>query len=245
MEAQNPRSRIGGSWTAQLLATRRGAMTVAALAAVLAGILLYLFVQHYKSSSTPTVAAPSDVYVFQATRYIPAGTPASTIAAENLLQKTQVPAKQAVVGAIPDPSVIAGEVSSASIAPNQQVTAADFTHANVTIGAYLTGTQRAIAVALDPQHGLTSYLSAGNTVDVMDENNGSTTVLAQNISVWPTPVVTSSSGSATVRPWRSLRLRTPPRSGWSCGPRQGHRHPSASARGEPTNAKDDQRSAGP
>ncbi len=183
MEAQNPRSRIGGSWTAQLLATRRGAMTVAALAAVLAGVLLYLFVQHYKSSSTPAALAPSNVDVFVATRYIPAGTPASTIAAEGLFRKTQVTTKQAVAGAIPDPSVIAGEVSATSIAPNQQVSATDFTHANVTIGAYLTGTQRAISIPLDAPHGLTSYLAAGNTVDVMDENSGSTTVLAQNVSV--------------------------------------------------------------
>ena len=183
MEAQNPRSRIGGSWTAQLLATRRGAMTVAALAAVLAGVLLYLFVQHYKTSSPTTAAAPADVLVFEATKYIPAGTPASTIASEGLLQKTQVPSKEAVAGAIPDPSVIAGEVSATSIAPDQQVTASDFTHAQVTIGAYLTGTQRAIAVQLDPQHGLTTYLTAGNTVDVMDDNQGTTTMLAQDVSV--------------------------------------------------------------
>lgn len=183
MEAQNPRSRIGGSWAAQLLATRRGAMTVAAIAALLAGVLLYLFVQHYKSNSTPSAAAPSTVYVFEATRYIPAGTPAQSIASEGLLKKVQVSSKQAVPGAIPDPSVITGQVSATSIAPNQQVTAADFTHANVTIGAYLTGTQRAIAIPLDAPHGLTAYLAPGNTVDVMIDVGGGTQVLAQNLSV--------------------------------------------------------------
>lgn len=183
MEAQNPRSRIGGSWTAQLLATRRGAMTVAALAAILAGVLLYLFVQHYKSNSTPSAAAPTSVFVFEATKYIPAGTPAQTLASEGLLRKTQVSSKQAIAGAIPDPSVISGEVSSTNIAPGQQITAADFTHANVTIGAYLTGTQRAIAVPLDAPHGLTAYLQPGNTVDMMIDNGGTTTVLAQNISI--------------------------------------------------------------
>lgn len=183
MEAQNPRSRIGGSWTAQLLATRRGAMTVAAIAAILAGVLLYLFVQHYKSNGTPSAAVPANVFVFEATKYIPAGTPAETLASEGLLRKLQVPSKQAVAGAIPDPSVITGEVSATSIAPGQQITAADFTHANVTIGAYLTGTQRAIAVPLDAPHGLTAYLTAGNTVDMMVDNGGTTSVLAQNLSV--------------------------------------------------------------
>ncbi len=183
MEAQNPRSRIGGNWTAQLLATRRGAISVAALAAILAGFGMYLFVQHYKSNSTSTAAPPATVDVFEAAKYIPAGTPASSIASEGLLQRTPVSSKVAIAGAITDPSVIAGEVSSTSIAPSQQVTAADFTHTAVTIGAYLTGTQRAVAIPLDPPHGLTSYLTAGNTVDVMDDNAGSTTMLAQNISV--------------------------------------------------------------
>lgn len=183
MEAQSPRSRIGGSWTAQLLATRRGAMLIAALAAVLAGVLLYLFVQHYKKSTTPAVTAPSSVYVFVASKYIPQGTPAQTIASAGLLRRTQVATHQAIAGAITDPSAITGEVAATNIAPGQQVSVADFTHANITIGAYLTGTQRAIAVPLDAPHGLTSYVTAGNTVDVMTETNGTTTMLAQNLSV--------------------------------------------------------------
>lgn len=182
MEAPSPRSRIGGSWTSQMLATRRGAMTIAALAAVLAGVLLYLFVQHYKKNPTAP-AVPSNVYVFVASKYIAAGTPAQTIDAEGLLRRTEVPTTQAVAGAIPDPSAISGQVTSTSIAAGQQISVNDFTHTNVSIGAYLTGTQRAISVSLDPAHGLSSYLSDGNTVDVMVENNGQTTMLAQNVSV--------------------------------------------------------------
>jgi Flp pilus assembly protein CpaB len=158
-------------------------MTVAAIAAILAGVLLYLFVQHYKSNSTPSAAAPVNTFVFEAAKYIPAGTPAETLASQGLLRKLQVSSKQAVAGAIPDPSVITGEVSATSIAPGQEITAADFTHANVTIGAYLTGTQRAVAVPLDAPHGLTAYLTAGNTVDMMVDTGGTTTVLAQNLSV--------------------------------------------------------------
>jgi Flp pilus assembly protein CpaB len=158
-------------------------MSVAALAAVLAGVLMYLFVQHYKSNSTTSVAAPANVSVFEATKYIPAGTPASSIASEGLLQRTQIPSKEAQAGAITDPSVIAGEVSSASISQGQQATASAFTHTAVTIGAYLIGTQRAIAIPLDAPHGLTAYLTAGNAVDVMDDNGGSTTMLAQKVSI--------------------------------------------------------------
>lgn len=183
MEAQSPRSRIGGSWASQLLATRRGAMTIAAVAAILAGLLLYLFVQHYKTNNTPSAAAPAQIYVFEASKYIPEGTPAQTIAAEGLLKKSQVSSKQAVPGAISDPSAITGEVASTNIAAGQQITVTDFSHANVSIGAYLTGTQRAIAVPLDAPHGLTAYLSPGNTVDIMVDTGGSTTMLAQHVSI--------------------------------------------------------------
>ena len=158
-------------------------MLIAALAAVLAGVLLYLFVQHYKKSNTPAVAAPTTVDVFVANKYIPQGTPAQSIAAQGLLRRTQVPAHQAVAGAIGDPSAVTGEVTSTNIAPGQQISVSDFTHTDISVGAYLTGTQRAIAVPLDPPHGLTAYVAPGNTVDLMTEANGQTTMLAQNVSI--------------------------------------------------------------
>lgn len=183
MEAPSPRRRIGGSWTGQLLATRRGALSVAAIAAVLAGVLLFLFVQHYKKNPTPVAAAPSNVFVFVAGKYIPAGTPASTIGQSGLLRRTEIASTQVQAGAITDPSAIAGEVSATAIQAGQQVTAADFTKTNITLGAYLTGDQRAIAVPLDASHGLTSYIGQGSTVDVMDDAGGQITMVAQNVSV--------------------------------------------------------------
>ena len=182
MPEQSPRSRIGGSWTGQLLSSRRGALTVAALAALLAGVLLYLFVQHYRKNSN-AAAPPANVYVFVAQKFIAQGTPAQTVSAESLLRRTQVPAKQAVAGAITDPSEITGEVAAASITAGQQVSLADFTHANISVAAYLSGTERAIALPLDAPHGLTAYLAAGDTVDVMADVDGTTTMLAQNISI--------------------------------------------------------------
>jgi outer membrane lipoprotein-sorting protein len=38
-------------------------------------------------------------------------------------------------------------------------------------------------MAMDAPHGLTSYLAQGDTVDVLTESNGTTTVLAQNVTV--------------------------------------------------------------
>ncbi len=181
MEVPSIRNRIGGNWSDQLLSSRRGALTVAAVAALLAGLLLYLFVQHYRRA--PVVAAPTAASVIVAAKYIPAGTLASTVYADNLLKRVQVPATEAVAGAITDPTAITGEVATAPIAAGQQISVADFTHSVVTIDSYLTGDYRAIAIPFDPSHGLINYIGQGNTVDIMDDEGGKTVVVLQNIPI--------------------------------------------------------------
>ena len=173
-------SRIGGNWTGQVLASRRGAVTVALISAGIAGILIYAFVSHYRKT---TVLQPANAVVFVAKGFIPAGTPESSIASQDLLKRELVPATQAVSGAIVDPSEIAGAVSVASITAGQQVTVADFAHTEITIGAYLRGDQRAIAIPLDTAHGFTSYLVEGDTVDIMGYGSHGTVMLAQDITV--------------------------------------------------------------
>ena len=180
MEGHGPISRIGGGWTSSVLGSRRGALVVSVCAAVLAGILIYAFVSHFKKN---TVVPPTMGYAFVASKYIPQGTPASTVAQEGLLRREQVPVAQVVVGAISDPSQLTGEVAASGIAAGQQVTYTDFSHAAVTIASYLTGDQRALALSLDAEHGLTSYLAAGDYVDVMGESGGKTTMLMQNLQV--------------------------------------------------------------
>jgi Flp pilus assembly protein CpaB len=181
MEVPSIRNRIGGNWAGQLLSSRRGALAAAAITALLAGVLLYLFVQHYRQA--PAVAAPTQAVVFVASQYIPAGTPASALASGGLLKRIEVPSTDAVVGAITDPSAITGEVSSTAVSAGQQISVTDFNHAAVTLGSYLTGDDRAIAVPLDAPHGLTSYLAQGDTVDVMVDLGSKTVVLAQDINV--------------------------------------------------------------
>ena len=173
-------SRIGGNWAGQVLASRRGAMAVAVASAVIAGVLIYAFISHYKKT---TVLQPATAVVFVAKGFIPAGTPASSIASEGLLKRELIPTTQAVAGAIVDPSEITGSVSATSIAPAQQVTLADFAHTEITIAAYLKGNQRAIAIPLDAAHGLTSYLGEGDTVDIMGYTAHGTTMLAQDVTV--------------------------------------------------------------
>lgn len=217
MEAHRHFGRLGSGSRNQGWSSRRSSILVAALSAVLAAALIYLFVTHYRRSS-PAPAAVAQVTVWEATQYIPRGTPQSVIAAEGLLKSTQIPATQALTGAIADPSAIAGEASSVAISKGEQVTALDFTRANAALSSYLKGDQRAVAFALDPQHGLTAYLQVGDTVDVMAvKGNGSTEMLAQNVTVLANQagdvvlrltdrqalLVTAATGKASL--WLSLR----------------------------------------
>ncbi|HEX3802061.1 MAG TPA: SAF domain-containing protein [Solirubrobacteraceae bacterium] len=183
MEASGHFGRLGSRRPNQGLGSRKNAIAIAAASAVLAGVLIYLFVSHYNKTTTNTVAAPTEMTVFVAKQYVPAGTPASAVASEALLKSTQVATTQAIAGAITDPSQIVGEVSAAPIAAGQQVTAGDFTRGNVTIGSYLTGDYRAIAVQLDSWHGLTTYLQKGDTVDVMGQKGQASEMLFQKITV--------------------------------------------------------------
>ncbi|HZV27363.1 MAG TPA: Flp pilus assembly protein CpaB [Acidothermaceae bacterium] len=191
---ESSRGNLGkvGSRRSPVLNSRGGALLIAVACAALAGLLIYLFVSHYnKKAATPP---PASVTVFEATRYIPRGTPQASVAAENLLKPVQVSAAHAVLGAISDPSEIVGEVSTGGITAGQQVTAADFSHANITLSSYLTGDQRAIAFSLDATHGLTAYIAEGDTVDIMAQSGGRTEIVAQNV-----PVLANAGGDVVVR----------------------------------------------
>lgn len=191
---ESSRGNLGkvGSRRSPVLNSRGGALLIAVACAALAGLLIYLFVSHYnKKAAAPP---PASVTVFEATRYIPRGTPQASVAAENLLKPVQVPAAQVVLGAITDPSEIVGEVSAGSIAAGQQVTAADFSHASITLSSYLTGDQRAIAFSLDATHGLTAYIAVGDTVDMMAQSGGRTEMVAQNV-----PVLANAGGDVVIR----------------------------------------------
>jgi Flp pilus assembly protein CpaB len=162
--SSSTRRRTGSGLGTAMFSTRRGAITTAVVAALLAAVLLFAFVQSYKKGSSATaVNAP----VFVASGYIPKGTPVSVIASAQLLSRTTVPASKAVVGAITDPSVIRGEVAASTIYPGQQLTSSDFTATNVTVASLLTGNQRAIAIPVDSAHGLVGIVQTGDHVDVL------------------------------------------------------------------------------
>jgi Flp pilus assembly protein CpaB len=182
-----------------MFSTRRGAITTAVVAALLAAILLFVFVQSYQKGGT---SSSGNTPVFVASGYIPAGTPVSVIASAQLLSRTTVPSNHVVVGAISDPSVLRGEVAAVSIYPGQQLTAGDFTAKAVGLASQLTGAQRAIAIPVDSAHGLVGYVAAGDHVDVLDDSgagragaNG-VSLLAANVPVLVAPGSSGGNGIA-------------------------------------------------
>jgi Flp pilus assembly protein CpaB len=182
--------RIGGKTPKDILSSRRGAIAVAATAAVLAGVLIFMFVQGYRSSVD---SSASTTPVFVASGFIPKGTSTSLIASGQLMQRAAVKTNAVERGAITDPSVLHGEVTATDIYPGQQLTAADFTATGVTIGSQLTATTRAIAIPVDSAHGLTGFVQAGDHVDVLasfsgaGNVHGAVNVVAQNVLVLSAP----------------------------------------------------------
>jgi Flp pilus assembly protein CpaB len=184
MEAQPASNRIGGSWASQVLSSRRGGATVAIGAALVAGVLLFVFVQQYRKSVKNTV---STLHVLEAKTFIPRGTPASVIASGSMLAPTAVASNQALAGSVSDASELVGTVATKDIYPGQQLQAADFTRAAVTLSSQLTGTGRAIQIPIDAIQGMVGYVAPGDHVDLISVNGGAVTMLAQNVLVLSSP----------------------------------------------------------
>ncbi len=204
MEASTTSGRIGGKWPA--LSGRRSGVIVAVVAAVLAGVLLYAFVQHYKKN-TPTAVASTTSSVVLATGFIPQGTPASQVAAGDGLEHASVASTQALAGAIADSSEIAGEVATKDIYPGQQILASDFAAGDVMIGQYLAAGQRAIEIPIDSTHGLQGYILPGDRIDLLTSQGASSkaeNTLATNVQVLS--VGTGTNGTAVTTGSGSLVL---------------------------------------
>lgn len=202
--------------TGRLSGTRRRAVLVSVVAALLAAVLLVVYLRSYRSSVNSS-AQPERVLV--ATRVIPNGTSATTIAQKRLYQVTTVPKNQLAGSAIADPSALSGRIAATTIFPGQQLTQQDFTTENASSLSYqLTGTQRAVAVPVDGVHGLIGQVVPGDFVDVyvsipasgtasgtVRANPTQVRLLAPDVLVMATP---SSSSSSSTNSQTVLRVNS-------------------------------------
>jgi Flp pilus assembly protein CpaB len=172
-----------------VLATRQGALILAALCAVCAAGILTFALSSYKRGVT-TAAVPTQATVLVAAGAIQKGTSGDLVASEKLYKSTPIVASQAAPGAISDASVLAGTTAQADILPGQQLTTADFTAATGATGL-LAPNQRAVSISADETHGDLDVLSPGDRVDVYAELTQSggqvITLLIPNTLVLKTP----------------------------------------------------------
>jgi Flp pilus assembly protein CpaB len=147
----------------RLTSTRRGTLALAALAALLAGAAVLVYLNSYRHSLN-TGATPATVLV--AKQLIAKGTPGESVAATGMFTTTTIRESQLLNGAISDPVSLRGRVATHDIFPGQQLTTADFAVGGASVATALTKTQRLISIPLDTSHGLVGQVNAGDHVDI-------------------------------------------------------------------------------
>jgi Flp pilus assembly protein CpaB len=162
MQATHKRSLLDG--LRRIAGTRGGAITIAATAAVLAGIVLLAFTSRYKDRVQGGTVEHS---VLVANRLIPKGTAGAVVVSDGLFKPSSVQGQNVASGALASSAALGGKVATRDIYPGQQITAADFASNADPLRGQLSGVQRAIDVPIDDAHGLVGEVRAGDSVDVL------------------------------------------------------------------------------
>jgi len=167
--------------SSRLFATRGGTIAVGAFAALLALLILLLYLSNYRDSVRNS-SAPVPVLVAQ--RLIPQGTAGDVLGTTGGFEATEVAKNTVKEGALTDPALLRGRVAVADVYPGQQLTLADFTPtATATLGSRLTGKQRAMSIPVDSVHGMTGQVVPGDRIDVYANLNGVIKAIMQNVLV--------------------------------------------------------------
>jgi pilus assembly protein CpaB len=148
----------------RLFSSRRGTALLGLAAAVLAGVVLLVYLNSYRSS---VESSSEPVTVLVARNLIEKGTSGNDIATKKLYQATDIKKSEIKAGALTDASALRGTVAAADIYPGQQLTTTDFAATEAdSIPVTLTGDDRGISLELDASHGITGPLRAGDHVDI-------------------------------------------------------------------------------
>lgn len=176
----------------RVLSTRRGAILVAVGAAVLAGILLLVYVRNFRHSAANTDVTP----VLVATSLIEQGTPGNVVGTKHLYEIKDIPKANVLPMAFTDPSSLNSAVATTKIFPGAQFTPANFAASTTsTLVTQITGRERALTLPIDATRTLGSQLAAGDKVDIYISLNGVVHEILQNVPV----LIGGSSGTVTVK----------------------------------------------
>jgi Flp pilus assembly protein CpaB len=154
----------------KLVSTRRGSALVAGVSALLATAVIMVFLHQYRQSLN---AGKQEATVLVARNLIPKGSSGTVIAEKSIFQTAQVRKSDLKSGAVSDPSLFRGKVTSKDVYPGQQLVLGDFVPATGGVRDHITGTDRAISLPLDNSHGMIGDVQAGDHVDVFYEAGSS------------------------------------------------------------------------
>jgi Flp pilus assembly protein CpaB len=147
----------------RLISTRWGTLIAATGAALAAGIILLVYLNHYRQE---VKAQGTPVTVLVARENIPKGTSGSVIASKGLYTATTIREGQLKEGALSDPATLKGKVAAQEIYEGAQLTLSALAPAGDSLAGTLTDRERIVTVPLDSAHGLVNELETGNRVDV-------------------------------------------------------------------------------
>jgi Flp pilus assembly protein CpaB len=198
-----------------MLGTPRRTVVAGVAALVLATILLFAYLSHYRSS---VKSASANVSVLRSTAFIPKGTTALALAKKGLFEYTAVPKEQLKEGAVTDAAVLHGQVALNDIYPAQQLAITDFgvtpTSTALSGSADLlgtdkaTGTWRAMSINLDTSHGIVPQVQTGDRVDIYAHVGDKVALFKQNVLVLAAPNQVASGTTAPVSENYILRVST-------------------------------------
>ncbi len=151
-------------FSGKLTQSRGWTIGIGVAAAVLAAILLVVYLNRYRSSVNDT-AAQTPVLV--AKSLIPVGTSGTVVAEKKLYQVASYAQDDIKIGAVADPAYLAGRVALVDIFPGQQITSAEFSaEPTQTIPTQLTGLQRAVAIPASGAKNLVGIAATGDRIDI-------------------------------------------------------------------------------
>lgn len=192
-------------WAENVLSSRRGTVFIGGAAALLAAIVLIVYLNHYRDSLRSSNASMS---ILVAKNLIQKGAPGNLVASGEQFQARAIHKNQAEVGVISDPATLRGLVAVHDIYPGQQLTLSDFVAAApYTLQTQLAGKSRAISVPFDASHGMSGQIQPGDHVDVYVFENvegtggskGFLKLLMQNALVLRTPSTGAAADTVVLR----------------------------------------------
>ena len=176
-------------FSGKLTSTRGGALALGTVAALLAGLLLVVYLNRYRNSvNNGAEAAP----VLVARTLIASGTPGQVIAEKKLYELKQIARSDIKTGAVVDAGYLSGRVALHDVFPGQQITTADVSvDVSTAIPTQITGRERAFALDTAGAKGLVGFVGDGDHVDIYYETAAAGTtnlaLLASNVTVLRAP----------------------------------------------------------